>query len=31
MKLIPKDVYAQYIQWLKQSNIPAGLIQEYIK
>jgi integron integrase len=31
MKLIPKAVYAQYIQWLKRSNIPAGLIQEYIK
>jgi hypothetical protein len=31
MKLIPKDIYAQYIQWLKRSNIPAGLIQEYIK
>jgi integron integrase len=31
MKLIPKAIYAQYIQWLKRSNIPAGLIQEYIK
>lgn len=31
VKLIPKTVYAQYIQWLKRSNIPAGLIQEYIQ
>jgi site-specific recombinase XerD len=31
MILIPKVVYAQYLNHMKENNVPADLLQEYVK